>query len=220
MPDQRLDRRVQRTRQLLRDALFALIDEKGYESVTVQNITDRANLNRVTFYFHYRDKEDLLFKVLQELYDELDAAHPPSNNVAEWARQDALFAFRHVQEYAHLYRVLLSEKGSLSLLGRLIDYFATTSLQAEQKWLPKTIQPPLPLDMVEHFYAGAFVGLVRWWVLHDMPYTPEEMAAICYQLEINSGLWALGLDDRDLTTNTPVLRQSDSHTAETTDLDS
>lgn len=215
MPDQRLDRRVQRTRQLLRDALFALIDEKGYESITVQNITDRANMNRVTFYFHYKDKEDLLFKVLRELYDELEANHPPANTIDEWARQDALFAFRHVQQYAHLYRVLLSEKGSLSLLGRLIDYFATTSLQADQKWLPASAKPRLPLEMVEHFYAGAFVGLVRWWVLHEMPNTPEEMADICYQLEVNSGLWALGLDDRDLTGDHPALHESpDANSAE------
>ena len=55
-----LDRRIQRTRQLLREALFALIVERGYEAITVQDITERANLGRTTLYLHYRDKEELL----------------------------------------------------------------------------------------------------------------------------------------------------------------
>jgi AcrR family transcriptional regulator len=55
-----LDRRIQRTRQLLRNALFALIIERGYESIAIQDITERANLGRATFYLHYQDKEELL----------------------------------------------------------------------------------------------------------------------------------------------------------------
>ncbi|MDX2078171.1 MAG: TetR/AcrR family transcriptional regulator [bacterium] len=199
MVEQRLDRRVQRTRGLLRDALFELINEKGYASITIHDITERANLNRVTFYFHYKDKEDLLFKVMQDLYDELATNQPPTDSVQEWLHQDALFAFRHVQQYASLYKALLSEKGSFSLIGRLIDYFAQTAINQAQTTLSPDAKFPLPLDIVEHFYAGAFVGLVRWWVLHDMPYTPEEMATICYKLEMNSGLWAWGFDERDLT---------------------
>lgn len=199
MTEQKLDRRVQRTRQALRDALFALIEEKGYAAITVENITDRANLNRVTFYFHYRDKEDLLFKVLHELYEELTHRQPTPETLDQWMQRDTLFAFQHVQAYAHLYRVLLSEKGSLSLVGRLIDYFADSAVKVDQALLPTHAKPPLPLPIVEHFYAGAFIGLMRWWVLNDMPYPPEEMAAICHRLEVNTGLWALGLDERDLT---------------------
>ncbi|MDX1995043.1 MAG: TetR/AcrR family transcriptional regulator [bacterium] len=199
MTDQRLDRRVQRTRALLRDALFELIHEKGYTAITVQDITDRANLNRVTFYFHYKDKDDLLFKVMQDLYNALTASQPPTHSLHEWSRQDALVTFRHVQEYAHLYRVLLSEKGSLSLVGRLIDYFAQAGLEKAREIVPPDAALPLPLEVVEHFYAGAFFGLVRWWVLRDMPYTPETMAEMCHRLEANSGLWTWGMDDRDLT---------------------
>ncbi|MCU0480736.1 MAG: TetR/AcrR family transcriptional regulator [Anaerolineae bacterium] len=199
MNDQRLDRRVQRTRALLRDALFALIEEKGYASITILDITERANLNRVTFYFHYKDKEDLLFKVMQDLYDDLIAKQPPTNSLKEWLHQDALFAFRHVQQYVHLYKVLLSEKGSFSLIGRLIDYFAKTAIDKAHTTLAPDTQFPLPLEVVEHFYAGAFIGLVRWWVVNDMPYTPEEMATMCHQLEANSGLWAWGLDEHDLS---------------------
>jgi AcrR family transcriptional regulator len=202
MSDERLDRRVQRTRALLRDALFALINERGYNGITVKEITDRANVNRVTFYFHYKDKEDLLITVMQELYEELEA-HRPDETLSDWAKQDWLYAFRHVGQHAPIYRALLGERGTMALVGRLIDYSVQTALQAERARLPPDAQPPLPLELVEHFYAGAFVGLLRWWVLNDMPYSPEQMAVMCHQLETNSGLWAIGLDPHDLTQGEP-----------------
>ena len=65
------DRRVQRTLKLLKEALIELILEKGYDSVTVQDITDRANLGRATFYFHYKDKDELLVEMLDEVVNEL-----------------------------------------------------------------------------------------------------------------------------------------------------
>ena len=60
------DRRVQRTHQLLRGALVALIQEKGFEALTVQDIIDRANVGRATFYAHFDNKEDLLVSGLEE----------------------------------------------------------------------------------------------------------------------------------------------------------
>lgn len=199
MPDQRLDRRIVRTRQRLRDALFALIEEKGYTAISVQDLTDRADINRVTFYFHYRDKDDLLLTVMQELYEALEATQPPPDDLAGWARQDALHAFNHLREYAHIYRVLMGEKTMFSLLGRLIDYSAQAALRAERARLPAGVIPPVPLEMTEHFYAGAFVGLARWWLLNGMPYPPEHMAEVYLRLEANTGAWAVGLDPTDHT---------------------
>ncbi len=72
----KIDRRVQRTRQLLRDALMALIVEKGYDAISVQDITDHANVARPTFYLHYKDKEELLLSSVQEIYDDLAQNHP------------------------------------------------------------------------------------------------------------------------------------------------
>ncbi|MEJ2354006.1 MAG: TetR/AcrR family transcriptional regulator, partial [Anaerolineales bacterium] len=71
MKKERVDRRVQRTRQLLNDALMSLIVEKGYDSITVQNIIDRANLGRSTFYAHYQDKDDLLLSGIEDVVHSL-----------------------------------------------------------------------------------------------------------------------------------------------------
>jgi AcrR family transcriptional regulator len=191
MPSETLDRRVRRTRTLLRDALFALIEEKGYSAITIQDITDRADLNRVTFYFHYKDKDDLLIQVIQEMYDDLAKTQITAQSLVEWTHQDALLSFRHIQQHHRLYKVLLSEKGALSLVGRLIDYFAQHALEHTTRYLPSHHELPISLEMVEHFYAGAFVALARWWVLNDMPYSPEKMAEIATHLEVNSSQWIL-----------------------------
>ena len=63
----KLDRRVQRTRQLLQDALIAMVIEKGYDAVTIQDIIDRANVGRATFYAHFADKQTLLTSRLEDL---------------------------------------------------------------------------------------------------------------------------------------------------------
>ena len=60
MESRKVDRRIQRTRQLLDDALIELILEKGYDKITVQNIVDQANAGRSTFYSHFLDKDDLM----------------------------------------------------------------------------------------------------------------------------------------------------------------
>src|SRR5215213_8734136 len=69
-----LDRRVQKTRKLLQDALIELVAEKGYESVTVQEILEKGNVGRSTFYAHFQDKEHLLHSILERL-NELFAQH-------------------------------------------------------------------------------------------------------------------------------------------------
>ena len=98
------DRRVQRTRQLLEQALLALLEEQDYESITVQQITDRANLGRATFYLHYRDKEQLLLTTLQKLQEDLarrlKPLHPHDLLTEEQTLSEKIF--QHVVQYRHL----------------------------------------------------------------------------------------------------------------------
>src|SRR5690349_11429109 len=103
------DPRVIRTRQMLRDALIALILERGYDAISIQDITDKAGLRRATFYLHYKDKDELLFTVLRESFDHLVTAmdnldgYTRSDNGAMDAEcQVNLVIFRHVRENAAL----------------------------------------------------------------------------------------------------------------------
>ncbi len=123
----KIDRRVQRTRQLLRDALMALIVEKGYDAISVQDITDHANVARPTFYLHYKDKEELLLSSVQEIYDDLAQNHPvvsyedvPKEDLINQFIDDS--DFKHVAEHIHFYDAMLSSKGTPRFIPSILEY--------------------------------------------------------------------------------------------------
>ena len=192
----RLDRRVIRTRRLLRDALMALILERGYEAVTVQDITDRANLGRATFYLHYPGgKDELLLSSLETIYDELTARIGPITR-DEWLtgqRMPGLIAFEHAAQHSDLYRVILGGAGSGLIARRIRDYIASSTYDRLTAWMAEG-EPQVPLTIIAQYMAGALLGLVGWWLDQGMPHTPEEMARFYYRLTMPEVTAMLGLD--------------------------
>ncbi|UZM97271.1 TetR/AcrR family transcriptional regulator [Lysinibacillus sp. MHQ-1] len=117
-----------RTRQLLRDALVELIDEQGYEKITVQDITQRATLNRATFYLHYRDKLDLLYQSSEEILHELvGSIHPTVEEKKDFdllphydqPHETFMHLFEQIALNSKLYKVYLTEKRYPLFFGRL-----------------------------------------------------------------------------------------------------
>jgi AcrR family transcriptional regulator len=178
------DRRKQRTRKQLQDALVALILEKGYEAVTVQDITDYANLGRATFYLHYRDKEDLLLSSLHEVFDDLKERYglPSKTSFLDEEMPMRMLPFQHALENRDLYRVmLLSEQGTAAILKGIREYLAE-GIQARLAVVLTSENPPVPLELTANYLAGAMLSLISWWLEHDTPYTPEYMAEIFRRL--------------------------------------
>ncbi|MHB8625370.1 MAG: TetR/AcrR family transcriptional regulator [Aggregatilineales bacterium] len=199
-PTKKIDRRIQRTHELLRDALMALIEERGYERISIQDITDRANVSRTTFYLHFRDKDDLLFTTMEELYDNLVAqAHspPPSETLSAGlnAGVDAT-EFLHVAAHAKFYRVMIGKQGSAAFVMRVQAYLARVTLEKMLKPLAERgTAPQLPLEFVAHGLAGMEIGLIRWWLEEDdLTHTAEEMALMMCRLSMLGTGWAVGLN--------------------------
>ena len=183
MPEEKVDRRVRRTRELLRGALIVLILEKGYERVTVQDIIDHADVGRSTFYAHFRDKEDLLFYGLEELR----AAFQPEQQAAasrpgKPARLPTLAVFEHFDRSRQVWRAMAGRRGAevfSRYLHRLLSELLRTQLSARA---PKEATQ-VPLDAVVEFATSALEGLgVRWWLEHDLPYSPQEMDDLYHRL--------------------------------------
>lgn len=181
----KMDRRKVRTRQLLRDALIALILEQGYDATTIEQVTERANLGRATFYLHYRDKEDLLISTLENTFDELTKDLKPipmePNSTAD---AQALIAFQHAADNRDLYRVMLSGQGSGSLIRRVREYLAAL-LQQRLELLLKQLPSgsvSIPVEILAQHTAGSLITLLIWWLENDSPYSPEYMAKIFQQL--------------------------------------
>ena len=109
------DRRVKRTQKLLQDALVALTLEKGYDEVTIRDITVRADVGYATFFRHYPDKEGLLADVLQAMKDEFIGLLAPYSIVTDPVKTGTL-VFEYVQANSDLCRVLLVSTDTMSLL--------------------------------------------------------------------------------------------------------
>lgn len=185
---QKTDRRTHRTRRLLKESLLSLILEKGYDAVTIEEITERADLGRATFYLHYKDKEDLLLKSIEAISEELLSQISNTPPI--------LLVFQHAAENADLYRIILRGEGAhraTSLLQDIIsdaarDFLLTTKAQKNLE-----VSQNLPIEVISSFFAGSLLGLVTWWLESDMPYPPEEMADMFRQLFFRGARQVLGI---------------------------
>ena len=201
------DRRVERTRTALKQALYELIDEKGYDQVTVEEITERANLGRATFYLHYRDKEDLLLEDVINLVDQmveettgmpwLRWRQAPDGSIPMPNRPPPMvLVFQHVAENAEHYRIILRGQGSYTVGERLreiiIQAIKDVGLARSQEGFPER-EIQVPLDVIANYYAGSVMGLVSWWLENEMPYSPEKMAEYFQRLFFPGLMQVLGL---------------------------
>jgi len=174
------DRRVRRTRELLRSAFRELIHEKGYDRITVQDILDRADVGRSTFYAHYRDKEDLLRSGFEEVHAALAAEHEAAEHHAGRETpflQPLLAVFQHVEEYRQFWGPT-SRTGGHDLVARILQEGIDDLVRAHfRARFPGADLDRLEIDAAMRFAASACMGLLMWWLDNDVPWTAEEAHA-------------------------------------------
>lgn len=176
-----LDPRVRRTRQLLQEALLGLIREQSFDDVTVQDITERAGLNRATFYLHYRDKDDLLTQIMKEALDALEAQARRHEDSDESAQEAIVGWFQHAAAYPDLYHLVLgrSDRASFSVQVRThIEQLMTRDNEKRHR----SRRGGIPAAMRLRFQASACLAVIGWWLEQRMPYPPEEMATWLWSL--------------------------------------
>lgn len=178
-----MDRRKKRSRNLLGQALLELVREKKFEQITIQDITDRADLNRATFYLHYGSKEELLADSLEAYFDELvQQISTKTMNKPIWENPEAdEMVFSHVADHADLYRVLLGENGLGYVINRVIDYIAQYS-ELQLRMGLGTAVTQAPIEIMARHVAGSLYAIITWWLMNDMPYTPLQMAEMTTRL--------------------------------------
>ncbi len=167
------DRRIQRTRQLLLDSLIKLILEKGYEPITVQDILDRANVGRSTFYTHFQDKEDLLlsgFENMREMFEGfITQASPESSG---WNFSLALF--QHAEENRPAFKALFGKRAGTVILNHLEKAMSNVLKEHFQTVFPNKKQY-VPLDVFVEYMVSVFLGLLTGWLDNDSPRPAEQM---------------------------------------------
>ena len=185
----RPDRRIERTMTALRDALMSLIIEKGYDAISIQDIADRANVARATFYLHFKDKDDLMFRSMRVIYDGIVARQPKDLTVEALADDSD---FQHVAQYADFYGAMLSAKGSMGFLTRVRAYLQEELEKSMCQLIPADVTPRLPRSLIAAYCTGAQIGLIWWWVENRLPIPAEKMALYMMQLSVFGLNWALG----------------------------
>jgi AcrR family transcriptional regulator len=156
--------RVRRTRTLLRQALVELIEERGFERVTVGELTARAMVSRAAFYRNYRDKYALVEQIFDEAMAEMTGHEDDTRSSGErWA--DFL---AHIDTYHRLYGALLGRRGSAWFAGRMRSALAAMS----SGHLPGRAADALVPSVI----SAMFVQSIVWWLEHDRPCPPGEIA--------------------------------------------
>lgn len=205
------DLRVRRTQKLLREALIALIEERGFDAITVGEIAERAMVSRAAFYRHYQDKYDLVENIFEEMVAEVThgldplrrsvvdrlGSHLPTNTWAELferapeaqATPEAwIKMFDHFAQYERLYRALLGKKGSSWFVTRMRTFLADMLSTRLQELVGALKKPHIAEKRVfangflPHLISAQFIESVTWWLEQERPYSSRQIATYSYHL--------------------------------------
>lgn len=197
------DLRVIRTRQAIRSALISLIEEKGFEAMSVKDITEYANINRGTFYSHYEDKYDLMDKCQQQLIEEMEikiirnipqlieGLKQSEAGAMPFAVPVPLFEFLH--DNKSLMKALLGPKGDAGFQVKMKEFLSKALFERNQDVLFGAGNSLVPPRYLSAYIASAHIGVIQQWLNGDNGEAPEEIARIISTMTIKGPFFAAGL---------------------------
>ena len=198
MTNSTTDRRVRRTRRALQKTLVDLILEQGYDAVTIEEITDRADLGRTTFYLHYKDKEELLMHAIDTICEDFLETHSsllaqidsPENALKQLRynldERILYHIFAHARENANLYKVMLRGEGGAKATRRFANVIQDETVKRLKQI--KGLEIKVPIEIFAVYFSGTIMEMVTWWLEENQPYPIEEMVAYCQQVFIYGAL--------------------------------
>ena len=178
------DARVRRTRDALGDALIALMQEKPFDTITVQDVLDRAHVSRSTFYAHYSDKDDLLMSDSEEFFEALSTALS-----AHGDKSDRVFPvkefFTHLADVQPFFKALVKSGRFQENMELARGHFAR-GIERRLSELPRARSIPAnELPAIAFTHAGALLSLLTWWLDRGMREPPEQMDELFHRMVWN-----------------------------------
>jgi AcrR family transcriptional regulator len=177
----KLDARVKRTKVALGEALVTLMEEKPFDSITVQDVLDRAHVSRATFYTHYSDKDDLLMSDAEEFFEMI------SNALSE--HKDQSNRVFPVKEFFHHVSQMSAFVRALSTAGKVQDNWELARGQFARGIERRIAELPLGQTVpaeerpaIAFAHAGALLSLLTWWIDRGMREKPEEMDHLFHRM--------------------------------------
>jgi AcrR family transcriptional regulator len=184
----KVDRRIAKTQEALKKAIIELMSEKNFDSITIQDIADQANLSRGTIYLHYQDKYDLLDRLIDSHMDEL-------KDMDEWAckmewESGLTFFFEYFEKNFLFFSTMLTTKSAPTFRSRLLKYVMEGLVDDIDRESGKNDN--IEEDVMLQYTGTAYVGVIEWWIKNSMPYPPNVMAgqvAVLLRRSLNSFLY-------------------------------
>jgi AcrR family transcriptional regulator len=168
----KVDRRIAKSQEAIKKAIVELMSEKSFDDITIQDISDRANVSRGTIYLHYLDKFDLLDKLIEEHIDEMGEI---CKSTSEMDFTEAnLPWFEYLKSQYLFFSTMLASKGAPSF-RRQFKEFLIEEFKDEVD-ITKGKNHGLNEEIIIQFIVTSYVGIVEWWITNEMPYPPQVMA--------------------------------------------
>jgi len=169
------DLRVIKTKKQFHEALVRLLKIKPLEAISVSEICKLANVNRGTFYFHYEQKEGLFEEYFREVIKDLENSyHEPYQNLPIKPHEVApssLRIFHHVKKYSEFYKIVFSNKASLSYYYLFYEKIKMLVEEVLQYYKHLDIN----VALYSSYQANALIGMIMQWVAEDFSYSVEYM---------------------------------------------
>ena len=204
-PGSRVQRRVARTKAAIEHAFVQLVLERGYERVAVEDISDRADLARATFYAHYPNKEAVLFSVSNRLTEDLMQRIAYRGGPWNVVRRDAIQAvYKHAAERPDLYRACLGDARTRQAYLSIVSQYAEQNFRDRLKALNR--QPRVHVPVMARGFVGAHLAILEAWLSGELHGDVEELASMALDLLIAGGAWANGfrLDELGYAPGSPA----------------
>lgn len=176
-----MDRRQQKTRRAIFEAFGSLLSTKNFSKITVQDIIDKANIGRTTFYAHFDTKDDLLKDMCEDLFDHVFSDTLDIENTHDFSMETGnphaiiTHIFYHLLDNKrNIIGILTNESGELFLV--FFKQYLNKLLAARMLDGVDLGKKGVPYDFLVNHISSSFVGMVQWWIKNNMKQSPEELA--------------------------------------------
>ena len=196
----KIDLRVKRTHKMIIEAFIRLVEEKGYDNVTVQDIADEAMINRATFYAHFKDKQDLYEQIFEMAINAftsvLDLEQLVHGNRIKVKQIIAALTniYKNIQERKAFFLTIMDGSSNEHLRKKLEELLYNKYANIFNRLKITENELEVPIDFIIEYMTSIFIGTLHWWITSDTNMSAEQLAALVVKLVGNGHLTVLGIE--------------------------
>lgn len=193
------DLRTKRTRKMILEALINLVEEKGYERVTVSDIANQAMINRATFYAHFKDKQDVYDYIFKEAVEQFMMVLAPAqlgrtNQLQLHAIEQIItHIFEKTQENRVFFKTVLNAHGNEQLRKQISQILRSTYANIFDQVEIREKDFIVPIDFIIEYMSSTFMTSLHWWINQEISFSPKQMAQLIIKLVGSNHLKVLGI---------------------------